>query len=108
MRPPSTTTGLSVAPKHRHPIFDLFSALDRDLDRLDCHHCSSGTERIEVITGIGCGLWVEHKPDPRHPWRDLPQQIEPLAGQRTLNIDEAGDVAAGARQAGHEAAADGI
>ena len=33
--------------------------------------------------------------DARHPWLDLRQQVEPLAGERSVIISEAGEIAAG-------------
>src|SRR5204863_935713 len=66
---------------------------------------SGGSERIEKDFDRRRRRRVEQESGPADARRDLFQQLKPFAGYRALEIDEAGGIASGPRQASDEAIA---
>src|SRR5215475_8964503 len=87
---------------------ELQRIVERRSNRLHAEGRSGGFERAEVIFEVWrCGR-VEQEGDPVYARRNLLEQLQPLAAQRSFKIDETGDVAAWPRQARNEASADRI
>ena len=63
---------------------------------------------MEEISPPPGAVWGDHDGRMFNRWRDLFEQLQPLASLRIFEIDEAGDVATELRQAGDEAGAYGI
>src|SRR5262249_5087004 len=83
--------------------FEFGRASNRCDDRLHGKSGGGGLERVQINVRIACCCCgVEQDCDPVDARGDLLEQLEPLPGHRLLHGDEAGDVAAGARNARHE------
>jgi hypothetical protein len=77
----------------------------RRLDSLDCGGRRGRAEAVEIIVRVGRGLRVVQERHARDLRRNLAQEIESLAGQRSFDVDKAGYVAAGIGEARNKAAA---
>ena len=78
-------------------------------DRLNPKRQSGGIEclRIEGAAQNG-GLWIDQESDAHQSRHDLLENPKPFARKRRFEQREAGDIAAGTRQARHISGADGV
>src|SRR5216684_388650 len=88
--------------------FEVGLVVNRCGDRLECEGCSGGFEWVQVNVPVWRRCRIEQESGPVDAWRNLLEQLQPLAGDRRLHNGETGSVAAGPRQALDEAAADRI
>src|SRR5215467_10180896 len=73
---------------------ELRNIVERRRNRLRAERRSDGYGRAQVIFEVWrCGR-VEQEADPLHARSNLLEQLQPLAGERSFEIDETGDVAA--------------
>jgi len=88
-------------------LFQLFGALD--LQGLDAHtqQAGGGFDFLETRRTRGDVLRREVA-DPREVWERLVQQFQAFAGELLRDVDDAGDIAARAGQAGDESQTHGI
>jgi hypothetical protein len=94
--------------KPRQDRFEFRGIGDRiDID-LDSHLAGHSLRRFVVEMSVRPGLGAENEGDAFGLWRDLGQQREPFRADRSFQISEAGDVAAGVRQALNETLIDGL
>src|SRR5262245_30865695 len=88
--------------------FELGHVANRCSDRLNAEGRSGGFEGFQPIFEICRRCRVEHEGYPVDSWRNLFEQLQPLAGHRGLHSDETSDVSSRPRKARDEAAADRI
>src|SRR3954451_13918775 len=92
----------------RDDRLEVRRAVYRRGERLHAEGLSGGFEGAQVILGIWRRCRVEQECDPHDARRGLLEQLQPLAGHRGLDVDEARDVAARLLEVRDEAAADRI
>src|SRR6478672_897774 len=101
-------TAARLSPKSCDDLFDIGLAMDGGREWLHAEFYRGSFHGLHIDLRIWGRLRIEHHGDPRYAGRDLLKQIQPLAADRRLEIDEAGDVATGTRQALDQASADRI
>lgn len=105
-----------VSPQHQQPIgvfrtsgverpLDLGALPDLENQQLPPERLSRG---LHLLHGGRAGAWIPEEGDPPQPRHRLSEQCEPLAGQRHIEVSQAGDVAARPREAGYQARAHGV
>ena len=92
----------------RESHFEFGVVAGRSNTALDRERRCRRLEGLQIIVRIGRRHRIKQEcgsPDIR---RQLLEQLQPFAAHRVFHVDEAGGVAAGARQVGHKAASDRI
>src|SRR5437660_11081433 len=74
--------------------FELGRVAKRGCGHFHSGRLSGGFEGGQEKFGIWRRCRVEQERDPGYAWRNLLEQLQPLAGHRRLNTGEAADVAA--------------
>jgi hypothetical protein len=82
--------------------------MNRRFDWLDRMSRRGRAKSIQEQWCVGCGLQIEDNLDAGDAGRNIMQIINPLATHGSLDIAEARDIAAGSRDAGREAGANGV
>src|SRR6266699_4378592 len=75
--------------------FELGRVANRCCDRLHCEGRSGGFEGVQEIFRKRRRRWVEQEGDPCDARCNLLEQLQPLAGYRTLKVEETGDMPPG-------------
>ena len=64
--------------------------------------------QVKHKSRYGGGVGIEHDCGPLEPWRDLREQLKPLAPERGFEVGEAGDVPTRAVEPRDDPASDGV